>query len=755
MKPLIPKKIVLAVGLLLVGGLVAYSWTPLAVKDDRHVFMPGSQSGSVNLESATRCDNCHGGYDRAIEPAHNWRGSMMANAARDPLWAACLTVALQDSIAVLGNPNAGDLCIRCHTPSGWLGGHSDPPNLTALAGSDFEGVSCDFCHRMVDPFSGLKQSRDLSAENNSTAVAEADLTYQQDLTVLSPLQLFDGTSFFNTATDLPTFFGNGLPNYIEATSGQYIVDSTNPKRGPRWDADPKHQWYYSRFHETKYLCATCHDVSNPALANVFLGAGVPERQAAASYYHVERTFSEFMLSDYSKSGGASTRGKILDSGITNAAKCQDCHMRDVTGAACNKRGIATRDDLALHDLTGGNVWISGILASTDQAGPTYDPYNYAILSGTKYPGAKMDVSGVQGFGQALVDGQGRAQQQLQMAADLIVAADTTSQITLKIQNNTGHKLISGFPEGRRMWLNVKFYGNDGQLLPGTEINPYAQLVTTTDAQGNAVYVSGGVLTRTRDDLVYEAEMSSSVTGEAQSFHFVLGTERYKDNRIPPKGFDIGNASSRITVPRWNGLDDSGYFSDAEYAGGYAEVTITKPAGTASWSAELYYQSTSMEYIEFLRDEINGTASTLPSSDYIVQTDPYFATLKDWGKAIYDLWLHNAGSPPVLMASVNVGAPCAAPATPENLTLSASRREVTLQWNDVTVAVGYNIYYAQGGKYTWLASASTPSYSDTSVTAGQTYCYAVTSYAECSDGSQAESGYSSASCITVPTKGGKQ
>lgn len=60
----------------------------------------------------------------------------MANAAHDPLWAACLTVSLQDSIWALGNAIAGDLCIRCHTPTGWLGGHSDPPNLTKLAGSD-------------------------------------------------------------------------------------------------------------------------------------------------------------------------------------------------------------------------------------------------------------------------------------------------------------------------------------------------------------------------------------------------------------------------------------------------------------------------------------------------------------------------------------------------------------------------------------------------------------------------------------------
>ena len=276
-----PFQLALIVGILLTAFFV-YSWNSTPVKQDQNVFMPGSQSGSVNLEAATRCDNCHGGYNRAVEPAHNWRGSMMAHAARDPLWLACLTVAGQDSIWALGNANAQDLCIRCHTPPGWLAGRSEPTNTSALAGSDFEGVHCDSCHRMVDPFNAIKQSPELPTETNATAIAEAQKTYQQDYNVLAPLLLFNGSPFFNTGTRLPTYFGDGnLPNYVESTSGQYFVDPTGPKRGPRFDANPKHQWYYSRYHKTKYMCATCHDVSNPALANVLLGSGVPEQQAAA------------------------------------------------------------------------------------------------------------------------------------------------------------------------------------------------------------------------------------------------------------------------------------------------------------------------------------------------------------------------------------------------------------------------------------------------------------------------------------------
>ena len=31
-------------------------------------------------------------------------------------------------------------------------------------------------------------------------------------------------------------------------------------------------------------------------------------------------------------------------------------------------------------------------------------------------------------------------------------------------NNTGHKLPTGYPEGRRMWLNLRAYDDDGELI---------------------------------------------------------------------------------------------------------------------------------------------------------------------------------------------------------------------------------------------------------------------------------------------------
>jgi hypothetical protein len=429
-------------------------------------------------------------------------------------------------------------------------------------------------------------------------------------------------------------------------------------------------------------------------------------------------------------------------------------MRDVTGKGCNKRGVPTRDDLPLHDFTGGNAWISGILSTADQSYTNYDSYNYNILSGSKYTGAQIDVSGIQGYGKELSDGSNRALQQLEMAATLSIQSEDTASATIRVQNNGGHKLISGFPEGRRMFLNLKFFDSGGNQI--SEINPYSPLVTSKDANGNEVYVSGGVLTKTDEKLVWECDMSSNLTGEDHSFHFALATSRYKDNRIPPKGFDTTKMYDRLAQPRWEGADAPNYFTAAEYAGGYDDVAITKPTGTVSWYATLYYQTTSKEYIEFLRDEINGDASTLssptPSGEtnaYIVQTDPFFSNLKGWGNAIWDLWLHNGGAAPVEMESIgDVPAPPCTIDTPQNLAASGGKRSVSLSWDAVDGADGYNVYYSQNGKYTFIKSTTGTTFKDTKLTSRQTFCYVVTAYKTCVDESIIESDYSNEACAVT-------
>lgn len=658
-------------GCRLVGGLVVLvlipmllGWAPLPVANDPLVRMPGTQSGDAELPSISACSSCHAGFDPVTEPMHAWQGSMMAQATRDPLWLACMTVAEQDSIWAVGTPNAGDLCIRCHTPQGWFGGRSDPPNGANLsvAAGDFEGVNCAACHRLMDPFPGLGQP-ELPPETDPVLIAEAALTRAADVNVLKTHTLFNGSPFFDEATGLPVHHGPAevaaLTAYIEAGSGQMFVESGVQKgnfRGPRSDADTnaKHSVYYARFHQSQAVCRTCHDVSNPVLANLVVGPGTSERQSAASYFHVERTSSEFELSAYATLGGAEVEGPLRDRGITRASDCQDCHMPRADGRFAKQGSLRSgATGVATHALSGGNAWMTRILATLDAGAAVHDPINEAILSGSRYPGASIELAGVQGNGGALLDGEARALGMLRSAATVQAVSDSERSAVLRIVNHTGHKLISGFPEGRRMWLHVEFLAADGSTI--SEINPYEPLVITTDGGGFPVYQSGGDLTVTEEALVYETKMSSSLTGESKTFHFVLATDRHKDNRIPPKGFLVAGATDRLVQPQWQGAPATDYFSAAEYAGGYDEVVVNKPPGTVGWKATLYYQTTSKAYIEFLRDEINGTGATLssptPSSEpeaYIAQSDPFFATQRDWGDAIWELWLHNGGAVPVPM-----------------------------------------------------------------------------------------------------------
>jgi len=794
--------------LALLASTASAQWLPLPVKDDPLLRMPGTQPDQgVNLEASNRCLNCHAGYNTAVEPGFNWKGSMMAQAARDPIWYACLTVAAQDSLWALGNPNATDLCIRCHSPAGWLGGRSDPTNVSALTADDFDGLSCDFCHTSWDPFfegtyKGTREgaawstywdeAKNTGPGSKTLSQTSADTTYAADASLALAVRLFSGSDLF--VNKLPRY-----STYTENGGGQFFVSTGSQKRASFADANAKHQMLYSRAHKSKYFCETCHDVSNPVLANLGL-SGLPdqsggidqisEQYSAHRYFHVERTFSEFMSSAYGKPGGAATNAAFQAQGapdVTWAAKCQDCHMRDVVGLACNKAGTVLRptgstehptSGLPLHDLTGGNVWVSHILASLDVLGPVYDPVNAQIL-GQGPAVLTLDLTAGETptlNGAALKAGSDRAAQQLRLAATFTGASydPATGQLAFRVQNNTGHRLISGFPEGRRMFVNVKAYTGT-QLV--YEINPYDPGAGTLRGLHHPSSPPLGPGQVHDEHLVYEVHPTSSLTGEQETFHFVLATGRWKDNRIPPKGFDLAMAQTRICEPVEGGQSSPQMFTADEYAGGYDAVTLQLPPGADRVELRLYYQGTSREYIEFLRDEIAGTGGTLSSPTfsglpqaYVIQTDPFFDQLRAWGPAIWNLWWHNHGLDgsgaqvpgivPFAMAELSLGGtpPCTAPA-PTLLSAVGGQGQVTLQWSDEHTAkpgvVGYKVWYDQAGKSQLVAQVGqTTSYVDSGLTNGNELCYKVTSlYDSTGDGvSDCESSASNILCATPMTAG---
>ncbi len=678
-------------------AVTAFSWTPKLVEDDPLVRMPGTQPGQVvDLESDKQCLSCHAG---GLYEMEKWQGSLMAQAGRDPLFWAGLTVAAQDAIWALGTPNAADICIRCHFPQGWMDGRSDPVNASLMRGEDYEGVTCKVCHYMYDPFfettyNGSREGNDWANywdETGALAQTEAAKTYRADTNAAALITYFNGNPFFsNNVPASATYLENGGGHMFLITDN-LDTRKSDAKRGPFADADGKHEQLYSRYHKSKYFCGTCHDISNPALANIdYIGTNAShgvilpsESQPAYSYAHVERTFSEFMLSNFGLQGGAEGTGPYHPSQFSTSragnkiATCQDCHFRDVDGTKAANSGVVRPNNSTTHPMSGvpahrmigGNLWVPYLLASIVPTSPNYDATNEALL---KQGPAALTLDFSQGMAlnpTILLETISESAQMLQDSISMTNANYSleSSEFTLRLQNHTGHKLISGYPEGRRMFLNIKAYAND-QLI--YEINPYDYNVGTLKGLQNSQ--SSPELSdweEYEDELVYEVHQGSTILGVDETFHMALATHRYKDNRILPRGFRVEEAAQRLCEPVWHGHSDTNfhssenYYTQAEYEGGYDEIEVDLPEGTDRIEAALYYQTTSREFIEFLRDEINGTNGTLPNVagaggdlPYLAQTDPFFSGMAAWGDTIWQLWEHNkdvAGAAPVLMTNTLV------------------------------------------------------------------------------------------------------
>lgn len=706
-------------------ALGATAWGALVVPNE--IQQPGTQPGEVgNLESPEKCDNCHGGYNQAVEPAFNWRGSMMANATRDPIFWATLAIAEQDFDGV------GDLCLRCHTTAGWQAGRSTPTDGSGLTASDADGVECDNCHKMTNP-------------NNREHLG----------VMVSPFVAND------EQTPVTGYYGSGMESLWGGAA----------KLGPYSDAGARHQFMQSRFHRDVSFCGTCHDVSNPAVGDLahnngkqptgdavvasgVLGSPVDGKAAFNNfpfqYGVVERTFSEYyagalsktLVSNYAslpadlkagaiKAAFDSAKGNYAD-GTPRYFSCQTCHMRAVTGYGANKAGIPLRTDLPLHDMTGGNYWMPDVI-------------KFQNANGTLRLGGGMTATQLA----ALDAGKLRAQQQLQLAASLSVSGNT-----LKVTNLTGHKLISGYPEGRRMWVNIKWY--DGLNSVMREDGAYGEIDVSLG--GQALKVKSLLDPGDPNTKVYEAhygmtpewaaqlialsypgdlpltydrasgavtetlgQLAASTDGDAaETFHFVLNNTVVKDNRIPPYGMTYEEARKRNALPV-----PASQYGNPTGTGAYQywdSLTLIPPANAAYAEIRLLYQPTSWEYVQFL----------------YLANNRQNVFLANEGVNLLNAWLATGMAEPYPIASATWGsppqAPCVTPGTPQNLAGKAAKKAVTLSWTTSSPAPtgGYRLYYVQAGKLQFRAgvSAGTLTHKDTGLTSRQTYTYAATAWNDC-------------------------
>lgn len=383
---------------LLAGGVGA-ALIPMTILD---FHLPGTQIGDTSPDittTSTNCRLCHTnvtGDPASPEPFEAWRGSLMGQAGRDPLFYAQMTNANQD----VGN--VGYFCMRCHVPFSFVTGHAYQADGSTLDDVDRDGVSCHFCHSMVDP------------------IYKPGISPPEDLAVLAAL------------TEAPQYYGNAM----------FVLDPTGLRRGPRQDSFPPHDLVHSPFHLTGDMCGTCHDVGNvcvdrqPDGTYSYNAINQPTPNTdLAHQFPLERTYTEWKLSAFAN-GGVDMGGRFGGVGGPVVSTCQDCHMPKTAGRPCYFG--PERTDMAKHEFAGAAAQVLDLIGYVYANDPEADPA-------------------------ALAEGRARSVSMLERAATLESHQDGSS-LAVRVTNETGHKLPTGHIEGRRVWVNVRFLDAGGAVI---------------------------------------------------------------------------------------------------------------------------------------------------------------------------------------------------------------------------------------------------------------------------------------------------
>lgn len=563
--------------LLLIAALVAVIGALAPAAASALDYTPhGTQPGlNAALSAADVCVDCHRSADSAnaaFMPHSTWGGSMMANALRDPLFWAALDVANNDA-AGAGQAGVGDYCLRCHTPRGWLGGRvvkdgfggSPGPggeNGCQLYGNyammdsslnDYAGVDCHFCHRLMRE----------GPQGQANIIGNANIWLDDSL----------------SCSSAPGSFGPCRRGPYQYANGSVL--------------EAPHGWTYSSYHTDSSLCGSCHDVTTPDTdQGPFKTLVLNDGTDTGRPFPIERTYTEWNRSLFAEAilrdgfgdppGGTPT--------VVTAQQCQNCHMRtseDPLAKACEMNPAGSRTgNLPVHQFAGANAWIPGIIKNEYGNSLLQQPEDYdrTIASARDMLASSAALANA-------------------ITAYVPATVSTAGSIAfnVKVTNLSGHKLPTGYSEGRRMWLNVQVRDASNHVVAESGAYDAATATLTEDTQARVYEVLQGTWNPA-------TQTCETQQGGAKQFHFVLNNCVAKDNRIPPVGFRLtasddpdGYEVRPVAANYPETAPGSGVLANSD-AAAYAFGIPAGTVGPLVVRATLYHQISSKDYIEFLRDQ---------------------------------------------------------------------------------------------------------------------------------------------------------
>jgi hypothetical protein len=401
-------------------------------------------------------------------------------------------------------------------------------------------------------------------------------------------------------------------------NGQYWIDDTSCdgtsppcRKGPyeyeMAQAHPPHPWEGSQYHRDSDNCGNCHNVTNPILTLIDengIDTGVP--------VPVERTYMEWEQSSFSQPG-------------PDYLTCQNCHMPDAThdpAYPATATDINRTGDLPIHELVGGNAWVPQVLKG-------------------EYPnlGRNAEYDATTAWAVEMLE----AAATVEVSTAGFVQAGDELAIGVRVVNLSGHKLPTGYPEGRRMWLTVIVREESGAIIWNSGAWDPSTGALAQDPQLKVYEVIPGIW-----DFEGSGECSAADSGGNPLFHFVLNNCIVLDNRIPPAGFtgmnDIETRPVNYAYPETS--PGSGILVNHDDTN-YTVQIPGSASGRLTVEATLQYQTASDDYIEFLLDQ--AVDNGFPD-DCI----PRSAGMPDMsrGEILHDIWTRYNRAPPVPMATTS-------------------------------------------------------------------------------------------------------
>ncbi|QDU65209.1 multiheme c-type cytochrome [Engelhardtia mirabilis] len=545
-------------------------WTPLALFALpllRQVDEPPAPGPGVQPSSS--CARCHSNApaatamrdakQRPIAPFDLWRGTMMANSARDPLWRAVVSA----EVAALPTRQAEieATCLGCHSPMAEQVGLDDHGTGSlmhvldcdsALGELARDGVSCTICHGISPEGLGTQESYSAGYRLNP----ERRLYGPHEAPFTMPMQRFTG---------------------FTPTHGEHISDSA--------------------------LCGTCHTLETPVLdaqghdvGGVFLEQA-PYLEWRNSFFNDE-----------------------LDEPGPLAASCQDCHAptRDEDGEPLTTRivrnpmgrdfpQIEPREPFGRHLFVGGNTLVLSMLRDHPEAlgveapAEAFEASVAATRAQLRERTARVRIGDLRDSDDKL----SFAVSVQNLTGHKLPSAHPTRRAWLRVvvRDESGQVLFaSGDVDSRGRIL-----GADGQPLgselAGGPIEPHRDSIRTGD-----------------EVATYQAVMADS-NGEP-THTLMRGAKWYVDDRLLPAGWDPNHPEAARTAPvgvdgdeDFKADGDRVHFElDLVVPGRLTiEASLLYQTLNARWAAELFrYETPEVELFRSLYDQADLTPEVLAS-----------------------------------------------------------------------------------------------------------------------------------------------